>query len=133
MPAQSITAIEKCFSCAPLQSRRQTRTNTQPAPTYKDNAEQVPFVCSTLMKSYPLRTSITLENELETCCNTNSVIKPVSQAPGVWGGGNCLWPVCSVALNQTSRYKEPLMCLICCGSHTGTSELYDYGFSAVCP
>lgn len=38
------------------------------------------------MKSYPLRTSITFENELETCCNPDSVIKPVSQSRRVKGG-----------------------------------------------
>lgn len=37
------------------------------------------------MKSYPLRTSITSKNELKTCCNLDSVIKPVSQFHGEWG------------------------------------------------
>lgn len=74
--------------------------HTNDAHTYKDNTEKVPFVCSTLMKSYPPRTSITSENELETCCNPDSVIKPVSLSPGVRGGGNCHRPsVCRAALN----------------------------------
>lgn len=85
-----------------------THTHTHTKTTLK----KVPFVCSTLMKSYPLRTSITLENELETCCNPDSVIKPVSQSAGRGGNSHRPSSVWRVAPNETRRYREPLQCRI---------------------
>lgn len=81
----------------------------------KTTLKKVPFVCSTLMKSYPLRTSITFENELETCCNPTASLS-LSVSPAEWreGGENSQRPssVWCVAPNETRRYQEPLLCWI---------------------
>lgn len=87
------------------------------------------------MKSYPLRTSIKSENELKTCCNLGSIIKPVSHFHGERGRGKTPAAIFGVVSSPERDPEEPRVppVLELELSDTGIMKLYDYGFCFAYP